>query len=372
MINAQGEFTNLPEAIAPEAYEKTIDYLADRWSALSPKPLAIYQIGEISTPGISDLDFILVFPNNGQLNWADYEPNSFPDWVRRTLTHEPYCCTLDAWSKVDGWFPAFDYRHIRGEHLDVSRDPMSAGLALGFLVDYAIVKNPVDFLRFSGASPVSVRNLLLLLNSAKYTVKLAEQAGVELPENAHRVVDDIAELRNQWFRRDLNSNLELFSGAYAGITTLCGEVIQSCGRLLGKGPNSPDKDKVAITDGWWHFEFVEDWSLEAASEVSLRAFRDPHGRPVWQVPWSFLAVLNIYADECPAFRKYFQLPTVKTNWDSAQWDAGLRYHARAMLSYAVSSTRLRVPIQKYISYSLYHEPSLCRRVMNRLKRIAGS
>lgn len=362
-----GPYTDVPEKTSIEKYHSAIDLLVARWTALPRKPLAIYQIGQIGAPGISDLDFVIVFADDAPIDWAQYQPQAFPDWVQQLLTHPPYFCTIRSWPDLPAWFPLFDLRHLWGEELKIPELPEKflKGVSFGMLVDYLLIKIPVDLLWISWNKPLRLRIILAMLHSLKYTIRLAEQSGILVPADVKIISSKVDTLRKTWFDADqMTRNIALAEAceeacmAAVEIIMLANEAINAAaqGRYLHllRQPAQNDTDL---------FHTVHPWEFNKAifncHEHYLRT-----GRIIWQNPRSFMHVLAIYASESKNFKKYLDFKGFKleSNWDGGIWEDGLRYHARAMLAYSECTAKLKVPPQKYVALGYTQRPSLFKAI----------
>lgn len=357
-------FENFPQKHEKAAYQETIDFLVKYWIDLPVKPTSIYQIGEVSAPGISDIDLILVFDGRSKIEWCRYEPTNFPASVSNLLTHPPICCTQESLGKINGWFPAFDFRLVWGKDVGIKTREFSPGMALGYLTDYLITKMPVDLFRFVVDGTASARDLLLLLNSNKYIVHLADTAQIQSPDWAQSAIDEVTRLRNGWFSRTQSENQKLLHNCFEEHLLLNQKMLLSLTDQFRKIKPLQEHQSTAFTDGYWTFEFIDDWSLSKAYKCFKQSMQT-HRKPTWQVPCELTSILSAYGSHCRPFRTHFNLKSKCNDLMNTHWNDGLKEHSEAMISYAVSSTRLGVPLQKYISYGLWYERSLVRKVKNR-------
>jgi len=350
-----GPFADIPRAVPKEQYDAAIEMLVTQWSTLSQRPMAIYQIGEISAPGISDLDFVLVFADGKPIDWDQLQPQVLPDWIQELITHPPYCCTREAWPDLLAWFPAFNLRHLWGDTLPMPKIPEEfvSGCTLGMLVDYLIVKVPRDLLWIAWKRPLRVRLLLAMLYSFKHTFKLAEQAGFTIPESALQTISKVDSLRGSWFEADSSERLET-------LARLCAEICDEVGRLitqvdirlsqsmdeLGNNLQRPTRRRSHAD----LFDFATFWTYTGAIKSAFENYSHT-GQVAWISPRSFSQVFGVYANEFPQLAKYLRIQGCepKLQWDIGIWNDGLRFHARAMMAYVKSACRLGVPPQKYIA-----------------------
>lgn len=351
-----GPFTEMPKRIPIERYQAALELLVNRWSGLPRAPLAIYQLGQVGAPGISDLDFIIVFPRGQMINWSDFRPEAFPHWVQELLLHPPYMCDDEAWTQLPAWYPIFDLRHLWGKRLavPVPSKELQTGCALGMLVDYLMVKLPRAILYLSWKRPLRVKTLLCVLHSVKYTMRLAEQAGISIPSSATQVISEVNQLRGSWFDLLDDERMSI-------VVSLCTKVCQSVGDLFDRVEHALCRqEKFGATVGEltdrnetnkYQFYFDSIWTMERSIQCANEQFT-ARRRFIWPLPESFAQVLAIYGDECPDLQKHLHSLGCFADvlWDAGGWNSGLRLHARAMVAYADSACLLGVPLNKYIAF----------------------
>lgn len=350
---SKGPHSSLPEPVPAERYAEAVQVILGRWSRMAPRPLAVYQLGGVDAPGISDLDFVIVFPKRTKfLPGALFEPDRFPEWVHPLMTHPPYCCGEDLWPLLPGWFPAFRLRHLWGDRLPEPSVPESsaAGCALGMLADYLMIKIPSDILYMAWGRPVPLRFLIATLSSAAHTFRLAERAAVSLPADAPRAVSEISSLKRHWFERDPSRRLEDLAELCVRTCRLTGELILQVDRLLSdlfRGAGEAGSGAGSLRG----VLFEEAWTLEEAV-VRARRIHSARGKIVWTVPSGFRNLLALYADECPALAEHFRVnvPTRRPFVpEGGAWEDGLRFHARALGAYGKDASLLGVPPQRYLA-----------------------
>jgi len=364
--------TDMPMQVPVSRYSDAIELLVKHWTSLPVSPIAIYQIGQITAPGISDLDFVLVFRDGPSIDWSQFQPYSFPDWVQQLFTHPPYCCTESAWSDLPVWFPIFSLRHLWGSLLNEPRtsDVYICGVALGMLVDYLIVKMPRDILWIAKERPLRLKVLLGMLHSLKYIVHIAEQAGIQIPESSSKVIISVDALRSNWHNLDIAIALERLSILSKEVCFIVGEQIALLDDALSRAIGLPNGVNFVCGNPSSLFWFKSPWLFSEALEIAAGKEQEP-SEISWINPYSYSQVLEVYTDECPKFGKYLRAHGCKTElwWSGDQWSEGLRYHARAMTSYREKARKIGVPAQKYIALG-YLQESFLYRLNGYVKRVA--
>lgn len=354
-----GPFIGLPQPVARSRYDSAIELLISQWASSPCPPISIYQIGDISVPGISDLDFVLVIPDGRLLDTTRYQPNAFPRWVQQLMIHPPFFSPKSVWPYFTACFPTFKLKYLWGEVLEQPVVPkeMQQGCYFGILIDYLTVKMPCDLLSVSWKHPIRVNILLGVISSIKHTFKIAELAGLNMPTADLHILKKIDEMRTSWF--------EMGEGKFEILAKLCADVCEMTGRLIlsvdaklseaiGKMNCKPLGPEVGLTT---LFRFTDRWNLSSVMRESFECYSES-GEIKWVNPSSFLDVLAVYVAESAGFGKYLNaqgLP-LKLRWDGGVWNKGLCYHARAITLYGDAISKSGLAPQKYIglNYSPLH------------------
>lgn len=347
-----GPFCQIPRRIELEEYDRCTQYLIDCWGSLSPQPISIYKIGSVNTPGISDLDFIIVFENGAIDAWAKLQEIYLPKWMDNLLVHSPFICDRNSWGYLQTWLPVFNLQLLWGEELKIPMIPKSCveGCALGTAIDYLMLKVPRDFLISASQKPLRLKDHLCVLHSIKHTLRLIDIAGIEITEEMKSSASAIAKLRERWF----DSGWERFDDLkrfFIQAVISSGEAILSVDRML---MNTNIKEWLDINrerltgknpDGT-HFNFISNWSLQTAlREFESNNFKEEY----WINPLSFVAVLSFYTSQLPGLSVYIGFPT---SWDGDQWAKGLSYRAKGLRVYAESTIDLGIPSIRHIAWNL--------------------
>lgn len=357
-------FIDLPLTIDRNCYENAINVIVSKWSKLSQRPISIYQFGSVGAPGFSDLDFILVFPNNSKIDYTTYSIEELPLWVRQLMTHPPFFCTEDAWNELPGWFQVFSIKHLGGEELPVPKlsNEMMQGCSLGFLIDFFIVKVPIDFLTFAWLNPLPVRTLSNMLYSFNHTTRLFENAGFKLPQWIVDISSEITNFRKSWFNLDEITQKKKLASLTSETCRAAGELIYTLDSYLTNSNHLHHSLKNLTGKHNGMINFMCNWTMNEAMRIACNHYVAT-GYPVWYNPSSFSQILSIYCNESHDLSKYLNLLGFKyehiQNYE--KWNDGLRYHARAMEVYGNSANSLGIPNQKYVALGYYPRPPIWKK-----------
>lgn len=347
---ANGPFLDIPRKTTLSSYSKATEYLVNHWGKMRESPIAVYQIGRVGVPGISDLDFILVYADDTVLDWRQYQPESFPEWIRFHLTHAPYICPESAWADLPCWYPVFDIKHLWGDTLAALQVPSdhAAGVYLGMLIDYLIVKIPVDILWITWTKPIRLRILLCMLHSLQYTYQLAKNANLPVSDEYKGIVSRINNLRESWF--DLSQErFAILEEITERACDLAGYLIELVDQVLLEQKSS--SSSMSPSDpGKGDSRCISPWQYKNALNIAA-ASRWVSDTIDWPNPASFQKVLSLYASASPALGDYLETQgfNVRSHWDGGQWGKGLKLHAQAMVNYAEKALAMGGAPQKYIA-----------------------
>jgi len=214
-------FYNEPRKFTLKDYEHEIGRVVNVLSQCDDV-ISIYQIGEVSCPGISDLDFIVVVRDKMK-NSVDYKKrisglrkNSF------MLMHPPYTVSRSLAPKIIYAIPIFNLIKLYGENIQFQKPADTRLLDLTILVDLISFYWPrefldlltkkkhysknlylrvlmTDFLPCKSKYVIDTRNVLVRLNGMKYTLSLYNRlTGKNIPRLETPVKKAIS-LRNKWF-----------------------------------------------------------------------------------------------------------------------------------------------------------------------------
>ncbi len=239
-------FTDIPKEQTLEDYARAKELFINEVSSCEDV-VAIYQVGEISHIGMSDLDFFVVL--------KDYPKNS-PEVITKIeecmkkesyiIAHHPIIIQNEIFSKINHLFPAFSLKKSYGR--DYFFEEVDQKINQIILNDYIIALWPHEFtklyltkkkfkkhnlaindllhtlnIKTKGKREIPVRNILARLNSMKYPPRLLDKKYVT--EDMENFVEEVINLRKNWF----NDNSE---EKYNKLVTLLDKCIDFCYDLI--------------------------------------------------------------------------------------------------------------------------------------------
>jgi len=194
------EFVDFPHQVSIREYDRNerefVNYFQHH-SAVA----AIYKIGGMSDPGISDLDLILVLRENQFLEHRDHE---FLDMVDDYIfAHQPFVIPETLFPDIHYSFYPSNLRSLAGEGYTFTRlasNTEQSQLAWLICAEAAVGRLSDIVYQLTCKSSISIRRMLLKLNSIKHNINLLQNVDETIVDSeSYGFVDRITELRTSWF-----------------------------------------------------------------------------------------------------------------------------------------------------------------------------
>jgi len=203
---------NEPRPIPLSAYERALDRFVHRVSQV-PGVLAIYQIGSISCPGISDIDLIVVVdPSQGPFR-TKTSVQMEDEGEAVLFFHQPIHVDTVLMSQIYHLFYVSDLRRIWGEAIDIVEPTHDEEQVLNAikLVEVLIFDMPRSLAALLGAPAYDVRASLLRINALCHTLHLWSDGGEQLRKEWQEYADAAMRLRRVWFELGVERHGQLWN-----------------------------------------------------------------------------------------------------------------------------------------------------------------
>lgn len=191
------KFINYPHFVPLSDYEDAVDAVVKR-IINQPGVLSIYQIGNINTPGISDIDILVVFEDGIDCYLNPLKEISRSE--RYLFTHSLYGASETHFYKAQ-CFPFFhDYNHLWGQKLHFRKNELPKSEIYALEVQTALeylVKAFISLTVELTYKIVKVRGLLLHTKALLYDLEFLGIFSGELYELTQKIVS----WRNNWFEK---------------------------------------------------------------------------------------------------------------------------------------------------------------------------
>ncbi|MGA1871243.1 MAG: hypothetical protein ACMUJM_22155 [bacterium] len=215
-------FIDFPQQIALQKYEQNIQEFV-KYFRTHPTVSAIYQIGGINDPGISDLDLVLVLKENEALSSKD---NDFLTTLNQYLfIHPPFIISEDLFVYLPYFFYANNIRKLTGKNYQFLEPELSLdNLQLCALLCYeAAIGRLSDIIyQTTCGNSISLRKMLLKLNSIKHNISLMNKVIDTCEGNGwDKFIIQIGSLRRSWFSLSKDEQIKnTYSALYEGVNVL--------------------------------------------------------------------------------------------------------------------------------------------------------
>lgn len=187
--------THFPHFVPKDEYENAIERMATAVSK-NKAVVAIYQVGGVGHPGISDIDLVVVVADNQSITEAFIDGISEGD--RYLFTHSLFGISVTHFQQLQQYSLYHNYQLIFGE--DVLKGipgvegevetVLKRQIAMEFLVNNYLVRS-VEY----AYGLFSMRSLLLSVNAIKYDLEFLNITSGELYEMVWQLVG----WRGNWF-----------------------------------------------------------------------------------------------------------------------------------------------------------------------------
>jgi len=221
------QFTNVPIELTMEDYTKARKEFVDHISS-DPGVVAIYQIGSVTAPGLSDLDFIVVLNDKRLTNVPSFfSISNLGQKSQYVLMHEQFFVDRLIMKELPKLTAVFNMKKVYGEDVDICQLEGAGQRLLTqiLLNDIVVVALGHEYATYLDSNVLDVRLTLARMNSLKYPVNMfAALSGIR-NENWEACIDDFAQIRSQWFELSTQQRYEALGSCLHGAACLADELV---------------------------------------------------------------------------------------------------------------------------------------------------
>ncbi|KKT75454.1 MAG: hypothetical protein UW70_C0034G0001 [Candidatus Peregrinibacteria bacterium GW2011_GWA2_44_7] len=206
MLEAKNyRFFNIPKKYSVTDYKEVLNYIIDKYSRIN-NLVSVYNWGDSSTPGISDIDIIFVLRSDVNNSLPFFNRSFyFLNTKARYLVRHPFIfIDENSFKDIRYIYPNTEFKLLYGKGIKInnisSADNYYSSITL--LNDIIIRHYPRDFFEQSVNLSINVRDTLLRLNSLKYSIKMLESLMKEKNVQWNSKLRLIEELRKNWFKKN--------------------------------------------------------------------------------------------------------------------------------------------------------------------------
>ncbi|MDD5772189.1 MAG: hypothetical protein PHX78_01820 [bacterium] len=202
------DFCNEPVLYDIGDYYKAIEHYLDKIIKTN-EVKSVIQVGDISIPGISDIDLILILEKEIKtINTDIFSIFQLSKKDIHLFLHEPMIFNIDLIKNIYYWSPYPKFKYIYGEDLKIDRPAEDEAeiIATIILIEYFIMGYPRKALEMILNRRIRVREALCYINGIKYSIEILESlTGKSL--NYGKFLKDYNDFRFNWFNESDRNNI---------------------------------------------------------------------------------------------------------------------------------------------------------------------
>jgi len=219
------KLTEFPNYVSESVYDDAINSMVERL-CMEPSVLSVYQIGGVSSPGISDIDLYVIFRDDSS---CGLNPLKDLTSVQKYLyVHNLFGISQGDFYKTRKYKFFHNYTHLFGEKLDVTDDSLPSSVLEVANVQAGLeylVKMYITMSVQKTYGIISTRNLLLNARALLYDF---EYLGIH-DGKAIGYINELIDWRARWFDSTPSNKLikDWFLGFYEELSNTLESVLAS-------------------------------------------------------------------------------------------------------------------------------------------------
>ena len=254
-------FTNLPKKIQVSDYEEVCDLIVNELKS-NTDIKSIYLSSGIWTPGISDLDIIIVYNENKKgISIPNFRERS--EKAKYVLLHGFWELDKESFEKVNYISPGLRLKLLHGEELlnldpkkELNEKEYSFFLA-SIIFDYLINKLLL-FPNFLNKKELDVRQLLGHVYSLKYTLEIFDIICPGFIKTDFSL--KIKKLRDNWFNEKEENNLKELMNLLNQSIGLILEIVIGLDKFIKD--NELQSKNVIFKNRKYYITFIDNWTKD--------------------------------------------------------------------------------------------------------------
>jgi len=195
-------FVDYPKCVAIEEYNKSIQRMVEKIKNYNGI-VSIYQIGSVSTLGISDIDFIVIFEDKHICNANPLEQLTGID--RYLFLHNLFGVSRTQYIETKLFNYFHNYRLIWGKDIEIPKNILTdndeSEIKYQIAMEY-LLKMYISLTIQLNYCIVKLRSFLLEVKAIAYDLEFMNTKTGLL----YDTVNDVVELRNTWFKNKVSCN----------------------------------------------------------------------------------------------------------------------------------------------------------------------
>src|SRR3989344_1395586 len=310
---------DIPKQLSRESYEDAINYTVSMLSKLEDVT-AIYQIGSIYVPGISDIDLIIALKENPK-NPTEVRTKISQCFskYRYIFLHNFHVIPEGLMEDVFFLFPIYSMKCLYGKTVSIER-PENKKLDMVILVDLInsvtsrdlintifneqplinnlrlrrVVKNIFPPL-FPSKKEINIREFLCRISLIKYTVSTYEKIMDTKKPEWRVVAEEVESIKNNWFKLDQEKYYRLIDVMYQCINVYL-QLFEEFADYLNKKKIfsiKTNKNSIITNSVYYTTIYTPHWGKETALG-NIKKFYNNSGKIIFQLPLIYLTQLLLF------------------------------------------------------------------------------
>ena len=252
-----------PAPVSNDEYAEAAAEIDQRLTSL-PGIVAVYRTGGVSAPGISDIDRVAVLEAPAQIDtvWA-----SLAERTRAIAMHGPFAVDRETFER-HGWFAHLEPLEVVAGVPVGTQEPPHPRYFSTLLGVEGMVIALLKLLKQLSIGRVKARALMCEIHALGHSLRLAMLSRDTAPA-AHRLIEDVDELRRSWFRQQAGDRVDAIRAIAArGAPAL----LEALDRLAPPDERQDERPASLVMSSPWR-----NVTLDAADEhvEPGAAFRTP-------------------------------------------------------------------------------------------------
>ena len=281
------EFFNYPRYYPGTVYEATIKRVSERYL---PSVSAIYTFGSKITPGISDIDFIMVVDDKSASIPISLRLFLLDKKAKYVVSHPFFFITKGDMEDIRLIYPNANFKLVAGKEVSLNKINTEENrfCELVTSIDLILRHFPRDYLISLSKNRVDVRELLLRLNALTISFDALKRGGRKTEPGWDDFYEEIKRVRRTWFTMDKKGRerilLRLGRSAIhisIGLTEEFNRLLRRYVYVEGEGVIYRGFQNKAM--------FIKNWSREGATDWVKKK------RVYVPLPLEFAALLSEYS-----------------------------------------------------------------------------
>lgn len=295
-------YYNFPRFFDRDFYNSAKEKFIERYSR-HRDVLSIYLFGQVSVPGISDLDFIVIMKDR-LIKALDhkYSVLSFSNDLRYIYNEtQPFVVTENIYKEFWKIFPTHHLSLIYGREINQIIPDEQAVRLHNLLILIEVCHNfyPVLFLKQLYAVRKNVRYSLLILNALKFPLQLFMDTFGVTVDSWVEFMKDVVNLREGWFQKEDQERYHQMNSSLHSASTVSIDLIDKLNKYIERefwnytpNANRHTTEGISIWDKFFLPEYDSSQVLKNILNENKRT-----GKWLTYLPLNFYYPLFIYSLE---------------------------------------------------------------------------